>query len=180
MKKTIHTIISTCTLLLCLILLAGCIGRSRTASQTDPWPLADGAEPLETILPDESLRSSALRVFGSAKPWKLSGIDPEDGTRLINTSSLKGLPNELERTSLTSAFLGYRPWADAYKSIAKGRDFCVTYELSDNVPEGYTRVKAFVGGIDYEGYPTAYEFQVILRNDDAVPVQAAMTSITSN
>ena len=48
------------------------------------------------------------------------------------------------------------------------------------VPAGYTRVEALVGGWEEEGYHSTLQFVVIVRNDDQVPVLAAMTSITSN
>ena len=56
----------------------------------------------------------------------------------------------------------------------------MTYRLSDVVPAGYTRVEALVGGWEEEGYHSTLQFVVIVRNDDQVPVLAAMTSITSN
>ena len=160
-------------LVLCLALV-GCLGSS-PRKNGDPWPLAEGGTPLEDILTDEEMRSAVLRVLNAEKPWKLKGIDPDDGDRLI-----EGLPNELDRTTVIEAALGTRPWTTGRDTIRKGTGFAATYQLSDVVPEGYTRVEAFVGGWDEEGYHSTIEFVVIVREEDHVPVLAAMTSITSN
>ena len=173
MKKRPLLPLFACLLVLCLA-LNGCIdkGQGKLAS---PWPLANGGATLESILPDAGLRNAALRVLNAEKPWKLTGIDPDDGDRLI-----EGLPNELDKATVIEALVGSRPWTTGRDIIRKGTDFTVTYRLSDVVPAGYTRVEALVGGWEEEGYHSTLQFVVIVRNDDQVPVLAAMTSITSN
>lgn len=173
MKSLPHTLLRICLLALCL-LLVGC-SRARQGTLKEPWPLAESGTPLESVLPDEQMRASTLRVLNSEKPWKLAGIDPDDGDRLI-----EGLPNELDKATAIEALVGSRPWTNARDIIRKGSDFTATYQLSDVVPEGYVRVEAFVGGWEEEGYHSTFQFVVIIREADYVPVLAAMTSITSN
>ncbi|MBR2683536.1 MAG: hypothetical protein IKE22_09765 [Atopobiaceae bacterium] len=160
-------------IVLCFVMLTGCLGNKEASVPSDPWPLAEGATPLEELLPNDDLRNAALRVLGSPKPWKLAGIEPQEGDGLI-----EGLPNELHSGGAAELVLGYRPWSDAYRSIEKYGGYTVSYKLSDNVPEGYTRVEAFASGLEEFGHPCTYQFVVILRTEDAVPVLAAMTSVT--
>lgn len=174
MRKSVPTILLAGIVALCLLTLAGCFG-DKPVALGDPWPLAENGTPLEDVLPDEDMRNEALRVLNSEKPWRLSGIDPEDGDTLI-----EGLPNELDKATVLEAVLGSRPWTDARDIISKGSDFTVTYSLSDVVPDGYVRAEAFVGGWDEEGYHCTLQFVVIVREADKVPVLAAMTSITAN
>ena len=174
MKRALSAALRICLLSLCLALLTGCLGiPSSGSSLSDPWPLADGAQTLDELLPDEALRTAALRVLNSPKPWTLSGTEPEVGDTLI-----EGLPNELGKASIFESLVGYRPWADAYATIKELGGYEVSYRLSDVVPEGYTRVEAFASGLEEFGHPCTYQFVVILRTEDAVPVLAAMTSIT--
>ncbi|MBQ9007440.1 MAG: hypothetical protein IJ092_13890 [Atopobiaceae bacterium] len=158
---------------LCLV-LAGCFGNN-VNELGDPWPLAEDGTPLESILSDGETRRAVLTVLNAEKPWKLRGIDPDDGDRLI-----EGLPNELDKASVIESVIGARPWSTGRDIISKGTEFTMTYQLSDVVPKGYTRVEAFVGGWDEEGYHSTVQFVVIIRDNDHVPVLAAMTSITSN
>ena len=173
MRRRLTILLHTCTALLCLTVLCACLG-SHTA-QHDEWPLAAGAAPLEEVLPNKDLRNAAMRVLAAREPWKLSGIDPAAGDDLI-----EGLPNELDEESVLERLVGSRPWTSALEIIEKGHDFSVTYELSNVVPAGYTRVEAYVSGIDEDGHTCRLEFEVIVRESDNVAVQAAMTSITSN
>ena len=164
----------------CVIPLAGCplgignvldgIGTTREAEAL--WPLAEDAEPLEEVLPDPDMRAEALRVLSSERPWRLSGTDPADGDDLI-----EGLPNELDEEDLFETLFGKRQWTEALDIIAEGSGFSVSYELSDYVPEGYTRLEAFVSGANDDRHPTTLKFVIILRDADATCVLASMTSI---